>query len=158
MKKLFAFIIILITFNMLLTLTACDPEFNTLICQNGVIKLVADDNTSGSEVMSSSDYWCGIHLSNEADYNQAKHIYHAVNGSFQPIDEYTYSSTKNDYTIPRQCSWLPSPHRSNFDESVDKQCIYEDCPNCVVVYCDSKDQITLSEQTCADFKQNGYQE
>ena len=40
--------------------TACDPQFDTLTCNQGIIELVPHDNTSGSEVMYHSIYACGI--------------------------------------------------------------------------------------------------
>ena len=138
----------------LFVLAACDPSFDTLICKKGVIKLVPHDNTSGSEVMYSSDYICGVTFDDESQYNENAKITDASNGRFQTINLYRYDVSQYKSTIPPQCSWLPSPDTSNFTDYDINQCGYNDCPNCVVVYCNDKDELTLSHKTCADYINN----
>ena len=147
MRYLILFINILL---LMVVTTACipsDPNFNRLVCQNGVIKLVPSDNTV--EVLFHSLYACGVSFDDESKYNTLSYTFHnsVSNGSFQLIDQYT---AKDDYTIPHQCAWLPSANRSNFENYDVEQCGYEN-PDYVVLYCNENDEPTISEKTCAEY-------
>ena len=139
----------------MIVLTACDPSFDTLICQKGVIKLVPRDNKSGSEVMYRSDYICGVTFSDESKYNEDGSIDDASNGRFQTINMYHYDASQYLSTIPPQCTWLPSQNRSKFTGYDINQCGYDECPECVVVYCNEKDELTLSKETCSEYIREG---
>ena len=147
----YAVLTVMISIFGLIVLTACDPNFNTIICQKGVIKLVPSDNKSGSEVMYRSDYICGVTFSDESQYNEEGSIDDASNGRFQTIDMYHYDASQYKSTVPAQCTWLPSKDRSKFTGYDINQCGYKDCPECVVVYCNEKDELTLSDKTCFEY-------
>ena len=132
--------------------TACDPEFDTLTCNHGIIELVPHDNTSGSEVLYHSIYACGISFEDESKYTDSSgsndSVGFASNGSFQLIDAYTFENY--DFTIHRACAWLPSANRSKFTNYDTNQCGYEN-PNYVVIYCNENDELTISDKTCAEY-------
>ena len=133
--------------------TACipsDPNFDTVICKNGVIKLVPHDSTE--TVCFHSNYACGISFEDESKYTDSvgrnDSIGFTSNGSFQLIDAYTFRNY--DFTIHHACAWLPSANRSEFTDYDINQCGYEN-PDYVVIYCNENDELTISDKTCAEY-------
>ncbi len=141
---------VIITCLLMVFTTACDPQFDTLICQEGVIKLVPHDNTSGSEWAWRSNYVCGVNFDDASQYNTQGIINYGSNGSFQLIVDYT--EKEHDYVIDYDCAWLPSASSYRYECDI-SQCGYEN-PSYVVIYCNDNDELTISEKTCAEYLDN----
>ena len=134
---------------LMVVMTSCipsDPSFNSLVCKNGVIKLVPYNNTV--EAMYHSIYACGVSFDDESKFNTNQFKKHVSNGTFQLINEYTHGPY--DYTMPAQCAWLPSAIRSNFEDYNVEKCGYEN-PDYVVLFCNENDEPTISKKTCAEY-------
>ncbi len=149
MKKKHILLYIGILLSMIVT-TGCYIDWDTYICQGGVIKLVPHDNTSGSEVLYYSRYACGVRTDDdepmgiieEEKYSAIEAPGNASNGSFDLIGNMAAPS----------CGWLPSEIRYEiFAEEDINKCGYKEYPDLVVIYCNENDELTISEKTCAEY-------
>lgn len=120
--------------------TACDDDdeqWSDIICKDGYALLVPTNDHSGDSRTDSGKYVCGKVLPNSSD----KYAQTASNGFFT-IDYF------ND--ISYKWGTRESGHSCGFFHSM-SSCNYKDCPDCKVVYCNDKNQLTLSDVTCYDY-------
>ncbi len=138
----------------MVVVTACipwDPNFDTLRCKNGIIKLTPSD--SSSPVCWQSDYICGVSFDDESKYTKPKYdgktVHYSSNGSFQTIASYTFADSTDSYD---PCTWLPSENRGGgFTDYDITKCGYVENPDYVVIYCNENDELTISDKTCAEY-------
>ena len=134
MKNIFA--ICLLAFGLTL-LSGCEEQkWTDIICKDGYAMLVPEDDHDDGYT-NRGKYVCGKTLPDDSD----KYIQSAVNGVFT-IDYFKDISYK----------WgtSESGHSCGFFNSMDS-CNYKNCPDCMVVYCNERNQLTISDVSCYEY-------
>lgn len=145
-NQILLFILILLC---MVVATGCYIDWDTYICQKGVIKLVPHDNTSGSEVLYFSKYACGVRIDSDTPmgviegekYSTLEAPGNASNGSFDLLGN----------MIAPECGYLPSENSYDFGDYDINACGYIENPDYVVIYCNENDELTISDKTCAEY-------